>query len=388
MAGSPKSQDELGNALDPATLAVVGGRPHGKGAPLSEPPVFASAFQTGGDLSYARDGNPTWIAFEAAVATLEGGGEAVAFASGMAAASAIATTLKPDARIVAAANAHVEVRSMFERLAAGSTVRLDIADIKDEEAFAARCAGADLIWVDSISNPCLEVADLDQVARAASEAGSALVIDSTLATPILQRPLDIGATAALHSASKYLGGHSDLLLGVVTTRDEALAKKLRAARSATGATPGTMETWLATRGLKTLALRIERGQSNARFLAERLRNHPVATKVLYPGIGAMVSFQVDGVARADAVCEAVQVMVHAGSLGGVESLIERHSRWHREPSVPEDLIRLSVGCEAPEDLWRDLERALDSCSRRTGASSDQGSAMRLPAQSGNALTKP
>jgi len=361
--------------LDPATLAVVAGRERGPGAPLAAPPVFASAFRAGTGPAYARDGNPTWAAFEDAVAALEGAEHAVSFASGMAGATALCATLPRGSRVVVAPTAHVEVRGLLAELAENEALRVTQADPADPDGFVAACSGVDMAWLDSISNPALHVAELDRIAAGVRAAGATLVVDSTLATPILQRPLELGAHAVLHSASKYLGGHSDLLLGVVATDDPTLAWDLRERRSRLGSTPGTMEAWLALRGLRTLALRVERGQASASVLARRLAEHPGVETVSYPGLeadasarvlrgpGAMISFEVaGGAARADAVCEAVEVVVNAGSLGGVETLIERHARWHDEPSVSPTLLRLSVGCEDPEDLWRDLQGALERTS--------------------------
>jgi cystathionine gamma-synthase len=362
--------------LAPATLAVHAGRNQRPGEALTSPPVHASVFHAGGEHSYAREGNPTWAAFERAVAALEGAADAVAFPSGLAAAAAFLDTLPRGARVVVARTAHVELRRLLSELHAGGDLVVEVADPGDWPAFRAALAGVDLAWVDSIANPTLEVAPVEAISAVARRSGAALAVDATLATPVLQRPLSIGADVVLHSASKYLGGHSDLLLGVVATNDPSVAGALRAGRERGGSTPGTMESWLALRGLRTLELRIERGQASAELLARRLAEHPEVLEVRYPrpadagdegpldGRGAMVSFTVAGGARrADAVCDAVRLVIHAGSLGGVESLIERHARWHSEPGIPPALLRLSVGCEDPGDLWHDLDRALRITSR-------------------------
>jgi cystathionine gamma-synthase len=218
------------------------------------------------------------------------------------------------------------------------------------------------------------IAVLDVLCDGARAAGATVVVDSTFATPLLQRPLEFGADYAMHSATKFIGGHSDLLLGVVSVRDPERAERLRHTRGLTGATPGALETYLALRGLRTLPVRLDRGQSTALMLAHRLAEHPAIRAVHHPGLdddpghdracrlldgfGAMLSFELHGGAEhADAVCERVEVVTHATSLGGVESLIERRARYPEEVSPP-SLLRLSVGCEHPEDLWRDLERAL------------------------------
>jgi cystathionine gamma-synthase len=367
--GHPRPQPA--DELDPATLVVHAGRTVAPGEPLSPPPALASVYRAGEALTYAREGNPTWSAFERAIAALEGAADAVAFSSGMGAAVALLGKLDAGSRVVVAHSAHVEVRRLLAELEDDRVLRVELADAGDPDAFVAALDGAALAWIDSISNPTLEVAAVGAIAAGARARGVTLVVDSTLATPILQRPLALGADAVLHSASKYLGGHSDLLLGVVATRDHQRSAGLRRRRERLGATPGTMEAWLALRGLRTLELRLKRGQASAAVLAGRLASHPDVLDVRYPGLahpgaipwlagpGAMISFSVaGGPGRADAVCDAVRLITNAGSLGGVETLIERHARWHDEPSVPAALLRVSVGCEDADDLWRDLSRAL------------------------------
>jgi cystathionine gamma-synthase len=371
--GHGESPDRLANA----TLAVHAGRDPRPGEALTQAPVHASVFRAGGERSYAREGNPTWAAFEGAVAALEGAADAVAFPSGLAAAGAFLGTLPKGARVLVARTAHVELRRLLAELSADDRLEVEIGDPGDPSPFAAAVASADLVWVDSIANPTLEVAPIEAIATVAERNGTVLAVDATLATPILQRPLALGADVVLHSASKYLGGHSDLLLGVIATKDPSVADILRKRREGGGATPGTTESWLALRGIRTLELRVERGQASAALLARRLDSHPEVVDVRYPrpedagdhgsldGRGAMISFTVAGGAgRADAVCAAVRLVIHAGSLGGVESLIERHARWHSEPGIPPGLLRLSVGCEDPGDLWRDLDRALRVTSSR------------------------
>jgi len=372
---APTSQPSA--ELAPCTVAIVAGRGEPlAGAPLNSPPVLASAFRAGGERTYARDGNPTWDAFEDALGTLEGG-TAVAFSTGMAAAAAVIETLPPTARVVVADTAYVEVlRLLAEREAAGR-LSLTHVDGSDTGAVVAAVDGADLAWLDSVSNPGLDVAEVDVIAAAAHAAEAILVVDSTLATPINQRPLALGADLVIHSAAKYVGGHSDLLLGVAVAADAARAARLADARRTLGAVPGTLEAWLGLRGLRTLAPRVERGAASAAVLAERLAEHPTVTRVRYPGLasdpshevaarlldgfGAMLSFEVEGGERAaDAVCDRVAVIVHASSFGGVETLIEEPGRWHADPRVPAGLLRLSIGCEHPDDLWRDLEQALAS----------------------------
>ena len=371
-----RDRDRLEAALAPATLAVIAGRPDGAGEPLNQPPVFASAFESDAGRGYARRSNPTWEAFERGLGALEGG-PALAFATGMAAVATVIESIPPAARVLCADSAYVEVRELLAERAAIRAIDLRLLDVTDTAATIAALADADLLWLDAISNPLLEVPELDRVLPAARRAGTTTVVDSTLATPVLVRPLELGADVVVHSATKYIGGHSDLLLGAAVCRDPRRAAALAELRTRRGAVPGTMEAWLGLRGLRTLPLRIERAGSTATVLAERLTQHPAVRAVRYPGLanartreaatrvlggpGGVLAFELADAERADRVCRAVEVISHASSLGGVESVIERQARWHREPAVPLALVRLSVGCEDVEDLWRDLDRALRAC---------------------------
>jgi cystathionine gamma-synthase len=346
--------------LHPDTLAVLGGRRRGPGEPLNQPPVFASAFTSGAGPDYARRTNPTWEAFEEALGALEGG-TAVAFGSGMAAASAAIDCLPPGARIVVAASAYVEVRALLADRAARGSLRVSTVDPTETEAAIEALAEADALWLDAITNPGLEVPALDRILDAARGSGTRTIVDATLATPAVIRPLELGADIVVHSATKYIGGHSDLVLGAAVAREAGLAEGLRDVRTATGAVPGTMEAWLALRGLRTLPLRIARGARTAAILSARLASHPRVANVRYPSLGAVLCFELASAERADAFCETLAVITHASSLGGVETLIERQARWHAEPHVSAALLRLSVGCEDAEDLWRDLERGLALC---------------------------
>jgi cystathionine gamma-synthase len=237
------------------------------------------------------------------------------------------------------------------------------------------CGVADLIWLESPSNPLLTIADLDKICATPRKHGSILGVDNTFATPLNQRPLAFGADVAVQSVTKFIGGHSDLLCGVVTVRDAKLLAALRQSRELTGATPGTLEAFLAVRGARTLALRLERAQHNAMILAERLASHPDVTLTRYPGLpshpthdaarrqlkgfGTIISFDVRGdVSAADAVCRSLELIQHATSLGSVESTIERRASVPGQEHLPPTLLRLSVGIENVEDLWSDLDRAL------------------------------
>jgi cystathionine gamma-synthase len=211
--------------------------------------------------------------------------------------------------------------------------------------------------MESPANPTLDVTDLARVIAAAREREVITMVDNTFATPVLQRPLGLGADLVVHSVTKFIGGHSDLLMGAVVTTDDWY-DRIAGTRAVYGAVPGALESFLALRGLRTLPLRIERAQATARALVERLGEHPAVEHVRYPGFGAMVAFDVRDGHAADRVCHAVRLVVHATSLGGVETTMERRHKYPSEMLVPPGLIRLSVGLEDPEDLWRDLEAAL------------------------------
>jgi cystathionine gamma-synthase len=261
-------------------------------------------------------------------------------------------------------------------LSAAGYLQVREVPVADTAAVVTALDGADLLLIESPTNPLLELADLSALASAARSAGALFAVDNTFATPILQRPLDVGAQLAIHSATKYLSGHSDVLLGLVVTNDDALAARLHGYRTLRGAIPGPWEAWLVLRGIRTLGLRVERAGSNAAELARRLRDHAAVERVRHPslpddpghelaraqmtGFGAIVGIEVRGGAEAaERVCAATRLWTHTTSLGGVESTLERRRRHAAESSaVPEALLRLSVGIEDVEDLWRDLDSAL------------------------------
>ena len=354
---------------------MTAGRPERTpGAPLNEAIVMASSLHAGEASGYARDGHPTLAALERAVGALEGG-EAVAFASGMAAIAALLEDLPVGARVVAPAGAYQGSRGLLARREAAGRLAVTLVDIADTEAVRPALDGVELLWIESPTNPLVEVADVPALVEAAHRAGARVVVDSTLATPLLQRPLEWGADAVVHSATKLLGGHSDLISGVVVVPDRAQAEQLAAVRTITGALPGSLEAFLVLRGLRTLPVRLQRAQENAAELARRLARHPAVARVHFPGLpdsrthersqrllegpGAVLSFELSaGAEAADRVCASVEVVVHATSLGGVETLIERRAAYPAESHLPPGLLRLSVGCEHVEDLWADLVRAL------------------------------
>ena len=351
--------------LAPATRVVVLGREDATpGGQVGAPLVLSSTYHAGGEVVYARAGNPTWSAFEEALGDLEGG-DALVLASGMAAVAA-ALSLVPHGGTVVAPDAAYNgvVSTLAQREDEGSaTVRR--VDVTDTAGVLAALDGADLLWLESPTNPLLELADLPTLLTAARERGVLSVVDNTFATPLLQRPLEDGADLVVHSVTKYLAGHSDVLLGAVVTAPtdagRALRERLVTHRTLHGAIAGPMEVWLALRGLRTLHLRVERAQATAVDLAARLAAHPAVERVRHPGWGGIVSIEVAGGAEAaERVCAATRVWVHSTSLGGVESQLERRRRIPGEPAqVPENLVRLSVGVEDVDDLWRDLAQALD-----------------------------
>jgi cystathionine gamma-synthase len=236
-----------------------------------------------------------------------------------------------------------------------------LVDVTDTNALLAACDEAALVWLESPTNPALEVVDLEPVIEAAHAAGAYVAVDNTFATPLLQRPLDLGADLVVHSATKFLSGHADVMLGALVTRDDELYGVLKGRRDLVGAIPGTLEAWLALRGLRTLHLRVERAQANAQELVRRLADHPAVGEVRYPGFGAMVAIVLaQGAIAADLLTHKTRLWVNATSLGGVESTFERRRRWKTEAAtIPDALVRMSVGVEDVEDLWEDLRVALD-----------------------------
>lgn len=407
-------QHRPSTALAPATVVVSAGRPEraqgghiNPSLPLNSTYVSRGVI-TSGELSYSRGDNDAWHPFEEALVALESGsagGQALVFSSGMAAIAAVFALVPDGGTIVLPRHAYQAGMVLADQISAQHGVRLRHVDIADTDAVVAALDGADLLLVESPTNPMLEVADLPAVLGAARARGVRSVVDNTFATPLGQRPLEHGADVVLHSVTKYLAGHSDVVLGALVTRDADLAATFREHRTLHGAIAGPFEVWLALRGLRTLALRFERAQANAAELARRLADHPEVAEVRHPslpgdpgherakaqmnGFGAIIGVRPKGlagsaatasgdagsadaasgeaaaVARADAVVDAVRLWLPATSLGGVESMLERRRRWGTEaPTVPVDLLRLSVGIEDVEDLWADLDQALRAASAR------------------------
>lgn len=344
----------------PATVVVHAGRPvRQPDAPLNGPITPASTFIAGGPLGYAREGGPSASDLETAIGALEGGLTTV-FSSGMAAANAMMDLVPAGAVIVAPTSAYTGVAVRLRELDASGRISLRIVQVQDTTAVLDACAGADLLWLESPTNPMLEVADLAACIAGAHAHGARVLVDNTFATPILQRPLTLGADVVLHSVTKAISGHSDLLMGALVVTSPDLHEQVRTRRVLLGAAPSAFDCYLALRGLRTLAIRIEKAEASTKVLVERLREHPEISRVRYPGFGTIASIECAGGAdAADRMCAATSIWVHATSLGGVESLLERRRRWPLESAVvPENLVRLSVGIEDVEDLWMDLDRAL------------------------------
>src|SRR3954464_12691287 len=311
-------------ALRQETLVISLGRPAAVAdGPLNVPISPASALQAGGALGYARDGHAPWQALEEVLGALEGG-RALTFASGMAASAAAMRLFGADPVVVAPEVAYMDVRRTLLELQDAGRARVRLVDITDTDAVLAACEGASVLWLESPTNPLLGIADLPRLCAAARDRGLLCIVDNTFATPLLQRPLDLGAHVVIHSATKAIGGHSDLLLGAAIVRDDAHWRALRDAREVGGATPGALETYLCLRGLRTLPLRLERAQHNAAVLAQRLSDHREVHEVRYPGLashpqhdraastlggsGFMLTFRVRGGApRADALVAALEV---------------------------------------------------------------------------------
>ena len=377
------------DSLSPATIVVSAGRPaRTQGAALNAPIVLSSTFVSQGvpgadEPLYARISTAAWHPFEQALGELERSRHpALVFGSGMASVAAAFSLVPDGGRLVLPRHAYQVSLGYAHDLAAHHGVEVVLVDIDDTDAVVAALPGTSLLWVESPTNPMLEVADLPALVEAAHAVGALVGVDNTFATPLVQRPFEHGADVVVHSVTKYLAGHSDVVLGAALADDDALHARLHAYRTLHGSIAGPFEVWLALRGLRTLALRVERAQSNAAEIARRLAEHPAVAQVRHPslpadpghdratrlmdGYGSIIGLRPRGGAdAADAVVAALQLWVPATSLGGVESSLERRRRFATESgTVPEDLLRLSVGIEDVEDLWRDLDAALRSAGPR------------------------
>jgi cystathionine gamma-synthase len=355
--------------VKPETLAARGAHPIDPITGALVPPIHTSTtfarhpdYRLVGASLYARDEAPTFAPAEELLARLEGGAEALVFASGMAAASAaVVASTAPGAHVVAPRVMYWGMRAWLLRFAKQWGVEVTEVDTTDAAALAAavRPGATRLVWVETPCNPTWEVTDVARAAEIAHRAGARLIVDSTVATPVFARPIELGADLVMHSATKYLNGHGDVIAGALVTakKDDAWAA-IRAQRHDAGAILGPFEAWLLARGMKTLFPRVRAQTATARELAGRLAGLP-GVRVRYPGFSAMLSIEVGSRERALAACARLELFVRATSLGGTESLVEhRASVEPPESPVPPDLLRLSVGLEDVDDLWADLAGAL------------------------------
>lgn len=375
------------------TKAIHGGQHHEPETGAVMPPVFQTSTyaqvtpgQPVGEYEYSRAANPTRTALENALASLENGTRGLAFSSGLAATDCLLRGFKAGDEIIAMDDLYGGTYRMFTRIYKDSGLKFHFVDMNDIERFQSLIsANTKLVWVETPTNPLMKLADIEAIAKITKQHNILFAVDNTFATPYLQRPLDLGADVVMHSATKYLGGHSDVIAGALIIKDDALGDQLHFQQFATGATLGPMDSFLVLRGIKTLHLRVQRHCENGEKVVEFLKNHPKIGQVFYPGLpdhpfheiakkqmsgfGGMVSFTFKSGAKADAVSflEKVKVFTLAESLGGVESLAN-HPALMTHASIPEDkrkeigitddLVRLSVGVEDADDLIEDLKQAL------------------------------
>jgi cystathionine beta-lyase/cystathionine gamma-synthase len=374
-----------GQEPDPATGAVI--------VPIFQTSTYVQeeAGQTKG-YEYSRTGNPTRAALETCLASLESAAHGFAFASGMAATTTVFHLLSPGDRIVSVNDVYGGTYRVFTKVYEPKGYHFEFVSAEDASERPADFLDerTRMVWVETPTNPLMSIVDLGAVTEAAHAAGAFVVVDNTFATPYLQRPLELGADVVVHSTTKYLGGHSDVVGGFAGTNDPSIAERLAFLQNSLGAIPGPLDSWLVLRGLKTLAIRMRQHSANAQRIAEHLEIHPAVERVRYPGLeshpqhdlarsqmdgfGGMISFDVAGSGQdALEVVRSTSIWQLAESLGGVESLIEHpgvmtHASLSESPySIPENLIRLTVGIETVDDLIADLDGALARV--RVGASS-------------------
>jgi cystathionine gamma-synthase len=364
-----------GQEPDPATGAII--------TPIYQTATFVQdAVGENKGYDYARVGNPTRTALQVALASLENAKHGVAFSSGLGATTTLMHLVDPGERVVLIADVYGGVYRMTSQVYEPKGYRFTYVPAPEFDDSLASHLGGDvrLVWIETPSNPLLNIVDIRKAAAAAHTAGALLAVDNTFATPYLQQPLDLGADLVVHSTTKYLGGHSDVIGGFVATNDDALAERLFFLQKSLGAVPGPFDAWLVLRGLKTLAVRMRAHCDNARLVAEFLDGHDAVERVLWPGLdshpghavardqmrdfGGMVSFTVDTEQEAVELVARTKIFQLAESLGGVESLIEHPARMTHASTAdapfapPGNLVRLSVGIESAEDLLADLENAL------------------------------
>ena len=393
--GSDDLTDEIDSPIGESTRSVHSTADPDAKTGSVQVPIFQTSTYVQRDFAdhtgyeYSRTQNPTREALEAAVAELESPTTPAygsAFASGMAAIMTVTQMLGKGSHIIAASDLYGGTARLFDTVLSKFGVETTYSELGPRDLEECAQENTRMLWLETPTNPLLKIYDLKSLSAQAHERGWIVVVDNTFASPVLQRPLELGADIVLHSTTKYIAGHSDLIGGAVVTRDELLNEQIRFLQNTLGAVPSPLDCFLTLRGIRTLALRMERHCDNAEFIAEKLAQHPKVTRLLYPGIsdhpghsvastqmrrfGGMISLEVkDGEAGARRFAAASQFFATAESLGGVESLIN-HPWTMTHAAIPEErrmevgvtpgLVRLSVGIEDAEDLWRDLERALEA----------------------------
>lgn len=368
-----------GQEADPQTGAVT--------VPVYQVSTFKhDTLTTNRGWSYSRTGNPTRAALEQSVAALEGGKYGLAFASGLAAESAVLSILKPGDEVLAGDNLYGGTYRLLEEVFGPKGIKTTYVNCADHARVrAAINPQTRLIWLETPANPLLQITDISAIASIAAEHHVPVLVDNTFATPYFQTPLALGATIVLHSATKYIGGHSDVLGGVVVTSDTEIYERVKFHQHVQGAVPGPWDCWLMLRGIKTLPVRMREHETNAHFLAQHLQKHPAIEQVYYPGLehhhghrlarqqmkgfGGVISVRVKGgLARVEKFAQHLKLFSIAGSLGGVESLVCQpatmtHASLTQQErimrGITDDLIRMSVGLENRDDLLHDITQALD-----------------------------
>src|SRR5437868_1320703 len=374
----------VGQQPDPATGAII--------TPIYQTSTYVQeAVGEHKGYDYSRVANPTRTALQVALASLENAKHGIAFSSGLGATTTVMHLVDPGERVVLIADVYGGVYRMTSKVYEPKGYRFTYVQAEEfDEGLAAHLADdVRLVWIETPSNPLLNVVDIRRAAQAAHAAGALLAVDNTFASPYLQQPLELGADLVVHSTTKYLGGHSDVIGGAVVTNDDSLEERLRFLQKSLGAVPGPFDAWLVLRGLKTLAVRMRQHCDNARRIASHLDGHAGVERVLYPGLpghpghevartqmrdfGGMVSLLLESEEEAVASCARMKLFLLAESLGGVESLIEHPARMTHASTAdapfaaPRNLVRLSVGIESADDLVADLEAALVRSESAVGA---------------------
>ncbi len=347
-----------GQEPEPITGAVM--------TPIFQTSTYVQPHPGEGKWEYSRTHNPTRTALQECIAALESGKHGIAYSSGLGAIDAIIRLLQPGDKILCGDDVYGGTYRLFTK--EWERFGFDFSFVDTTDPNLEIPDGTKMVWVETPTNPLLKTSDIEAISKKAKEKGAVLVVDNTFATPVFQRPLELGADIVMHSMTKYLNGHSDVVGGIVITNNDDIAEQLAWIQNSVGAVPGPMDCFLVLRGLKTLHVRMERHQANAKHLAKWLEEHPKVSKVMYPGFSGMISFVLDGsLEQATTFVKSTRLFTLAESLGGVESLIElpaimTHAsvppEVRKEIGIDDGLIRLSVGIEYIDDLQADLEKAI------------------------------